>query len=109
MVRLDEANWIKAGIEMSDGEPVLSSVLTVGQSDWATGRYAGDPADFWLRVTVRDGVIRLQSLGGRKDMASDAPGHPSRRLPSTALDRCAVRRSVVGCRSSLPTSKSCQR
>ena len=60
MVRVDEANWIKAGIEMSDGEPLLGSVLTVGRSDWATGHYTGDPADFWLRVTVRDGVIRLQ-------------------------------------------------
>jgi regulation of enolase protein 1 (concanavalin A-like superfamily) len=60
MVRLDEKRWIKAGIEKSDGQCLLSSVLTVGQSDWATGLYDGDPADFWMRATVSGGVIRLQ-------------------------------------------------
>jgi regulation of enolase protein 1 (concanavalin A-like superfamily) len=60
MIRLDAKNWIKAGIEMSDGQALLSSVLTVDRSDWAAGTYQGDPADFWMRATVRDGVIRLQ-------------------------------------------------
>jgi regulation of enolase protein 1 (concanavalin A-like superfamily) len=34
MVRIDERNWVKAGIEKSDGKCQLSSVLTVDQSDW---------------------------------------------------------------------------
>jgi hypothetical protein len=58
---LDEANWIKAGIELSDGQALLSSVLTVGQSDWATGPWPGDPSDAWLRVTVEVAVLRLQA------------------------------------------------
>ena len=67
MVRIDEANWVKAGIELSDGSPLLSSVLTVGRSDWATGSFAGDPGDFWLRATVQGGVLRLQvSTDGRR-------------------------------------------
>jgi hypothetical protein len=37
MVRIDDAHWVEAGIEMSDGKALLSSVLTVGQSDWAPG------------------------------------------------------------------------
>lgn len=61
MVRLDEANWLKAGIEISDGQAMLGSVLTVGQSDWATNAYQGDPADLWLRLTVDAGVLRLQA------------------------------------------------
>jgi regulation of enolase protein 1 (concanavalin A-like superfamily) len=61
MVRLDEATWIKAGIELADGEALLGSVLTVGQSDWATGPFRGDPSDFWIRVTVEHGVLRLQA------------------------------------------------
>ena len=61
MVRLDPLHWIKAGIELSDGQPMLGSVLTDGRSDWATAPYAGDPADFWLRVTVAAGVIRVQA------------------------------------------------
>jgi uncharacterized protein len=52
MVRLHERNWLKAGIEKSDGQCQLSSVLTVSRSDWATGAYGGDPADFWMRATV---------------------------------------------------------
>lgn len=61
MVRLDEAHWIKAGIEWSDDLPRLGSVLTLGRSDWATGPFDGDPADFWLRVTVAAGAIRVQA------------------------------------------------
>jgi regulation of enolase protein 1 (concanavalin A-like superfamily) len=60
MVRLDERNWIKAGIEQSDGQALLSSVLTIDRSDWAIGTYSGNPADFWMRATVKDGVLRLQ-------------------------------------------------
>ena len=60
MVRLDEARWIKAGIEWSDDAPRLGSVLTLGSSDWATGPFDGDAADFWLRATVEAGVIRIQ-------------------------------------------------
>ncbi len=66
MVRLDERRWVKAGIELSDGKAMLSSVLTDGRSDWATGPYAGDPGDFWMRATVARGVLRLQvSADGR--------------------------------------------
>ncbi len=60
MVRLDEARWVKAGIEWSDDAPRLGSVLTLGRSDWATGPFDGDPAEFWLRATIAGGVIRVQ-------------------------------------------------
>ncbi len=61
MVRLDDETWIKAGVELSDGEALLSSVLTVGRSDWATGPFHGDASDFLIRVTVDRGVLRLQA------------------------------------------------
>lgn len=60
MVRVDEQRWVKAGIELSDGRAMLSSVLTDERSDWATAPYAHDARDFWLRATVRQGVLRLQ-------------------------------------------------
>ncbi len=66
MVRIDERRWIKAGIELSDGRAMLSSVLTDGRSDWATSPYAADPEDFWIRVTVAKGVLRLQVSADRK-------------------------------------------
>ena len=66
MVRIDERRWVKAGVELSDGKPMLSSVLTDERSDWATVIYPGDPSDFWLRATVKDGVLRLQySMDGK--------------------------------------------
>jgi regulation of enolase protein 1 (concanavalin A-like superfamily) len=37
MIRLDERNWLKVGIEKSDGQCQLSSVLTIDRSDWAIG------------------------------------------------------------------------
>lgn len=60
MIRVSERQWVKAGIELSDGRAMLSSVLTDGKSDWATGPYEADAADFWMRATVEKGVLRLQ-------------------------------------------------
>lgn len=60
MIRVDARRWVKAGIELSDGRAMLSSVLTDGQSDWSTGSYEANPRDFWMRATVDKGVLRLQ-------------------------------------------------
>ena len=61
MVLADEQTWVKAGIELSDGEAMLSSVLTITRSDWATGPFQGEAADFWIRATVDHGVLRIQA------------------------------------------------
>jgi len=63
MVRVNERQWVKTGIEFSDGYGLLGSVLTDEVSDWATGRYDGNPSDFWIRVTVQSGVLRIQASG----------------------------------------------
>lgn len=49
-VLVDEAHWIKAGVEYSDGHQQLGAVVTVGASDWSTGI-----VDEWVgtAVTVR--------------------------------------------------------
>ena len=60
MVRIDAQNWIKCGVEFSDGQLLLSSVLTVEHSDWAVSAAPPMPDGFWLRVTVEKGVIRVQ-------------------------------------------------
>lgn len=60
MVRIDEQRWIKVGIEFSDGQALLSTVLTNGTSDWAVAPAPALPDGFWLRVTVGAGVIRVQ-------------------------------------------------
>ena len=67
MIRIDDRRWLKAGVENSDGENQLSSVLTIERSDWANGAYRHDAADFWLRATVSAGVLKLQvSPDGRR-------------------------------------------
>jgi len=67
MVRIDERRWIKGGIELSDGAACIGSVLTVDRSDWSTAAYDGRPEDFYLRVTVKNGVLRLQfSADGKR-------------------------------------------
>ncbi|NHQ89193.1 DUF1349 domain-containing protein [Janthinobacterium lividum] len=60
MVRIDDAHWIKCGVEFSDGQLLLSSVLTADTSDWAVSIAPAMPDGFWLRVTVSDDVIRVQ-------------------------------------------------
>jgi regulation of enolase protein 1 (concanavalin A-like superfamily) len=50
LVRADAAHWIKAGVEVSDGEPQLGAVVTRETSDWslnAVPEWAG------REVTVR--------------------------------------------------------
>ena len=60
MVTADESHWLKAGIEFNDGQPMIGSVLTNENSDWATGIFSGDPRDFWMRITLTEGCLRVQ-------------------------------------------------
>jgi len=84
MLRLDNRRWVKTGVEFSDGHGLLSSVLTNEVSDWATGRYEGDPSNFWMRVTVQSGVLRIQASG-------DGQTWPLVRLcPFPKADHCFV-------------------
>jgi uncharacterized protein len=84
MVRLDAGTWLKAGVELSDGEALFGSVLTIGRSDWTSGPFRGDPSDAWIRVTVDRGVLRLQA-------SADGIRWPLARLcPFPAAGRYAV-------------------
>ncbi|MCK1654788.1 DUF1349 domain-containing protein [Bradyrhizobium sp. 149] len=66
MVRVDAQHWVKAGIELSDGRAMLSSVLTSERSDWATAPYEHNAGDFRMRATVANGVLRLQTSADGK-------------------------------------------
>ncbi|MEI2264534.1 DUF1349 domain-containing protein [Erwinia sp. CGal63] len=60
MIEQGPQQWCKAGIEFTDNHFMLSSVLTNGKSDWATGLFQGNPEKFWMRATLEGEVLRLQ-------------------------------------------------
>jgi regulation of enolase protein 1 (concanavalin A-like superfamily) len=68
LIRVDEATWIKAGIEITDGEPHVAVVATNELSDWSL---APVPAWQGQAVTVRasrtgDAVtLRMQTADTR--------------------------------------------
>jgi regulation of enolase protein 1 (concanavalin A-like superfamily) len=58
MARLSEAHWIKAGIELSDGKPCLSVVVTNDQSDWSMAQI-GSASSVQLRLTRHAEALRV--------------------------------------------------
>ncbi len=75
MVRLDERNWMKCGVEFVDGAPHMSVVFTRDYSDWSTftlGSYAGP---LWLKVVrQKDSLDIAHSLNGH-DFVEDRQGY----------------------------------
>ena len=74
LVRVDETTWVKTGVEISDGIPQLSAVVTHGDSDWSTApvpewagatvtlRASWDRQALILRARVGDGPWRMLRL-----------------------------------------------
>jgi uncharacterized protein len=59
MIRLDPFNWIKTGVEYTDGSPHLSAVVTREFSDWSLlPMQSASPV--WLRLTRLNSAIRIQ-------------------------------------------------
>lgn len=61
MLRLDEAHWIKAGIELSDGVANLSVVVTRHASDRSTMALGPTPEPQRLRVTRTGGAVVIEA------------------------------------------------
>ncbi|RFB85008.1 regulation of enolase 1 [Rhizobium leguminosarum bv. trifolii] len=84
MVRLDENRWVKTGVEFTDGEAFLSTVVTDGKSDWSVSQPFKELEDFHIRVTVLNGALRIQA-------SRDGSRWPLLRLaPFPAADRYDV-------------------
>jgi regulation of enolase protein 1 (concanavalin A-like superfamily) len=67
MVRADEANWLKCGIELVDGVQNVSAVLTREFSDWSIVPAPQRLASIWLRATVHGSTIEVHySLDGSR-------------------------------------------
>jgi regulation of enolase protein 1 (concanavalin A-like superfamily) len=65
MLRIDEAHWIKTGIEYVHGVQYVSAVVTNDFSDWSVAPLAGSPPAIWLRVVRKAEAVEIfYSLDG---------------------------------------------
>ncbi len=67
MVRADESNWLKCGIEFVEGVQHVSAVATHDLSDWSVVPLPENPPSIWLRVTRRSEALEVEySLDGER-------------------------------------------
>ena len=59
MLRLDESNWLKCGIEFVDNVQHCSAVVTRDYSDWSVVPLLA-PASLWLRVTRKNTAVVVE-------------------------------------------------
>ena len=62
MMRLSETQWIKVGIEFTDGRMYLSVVITNDVSDWSLFPIIVDEAGIRIRLTRHSEAVRVQYL-----------------------------------------------
>jgi regulation of enolase protein 1 (concanavalin A-like superfamily) len=60
MVRVDEAHWIKCGIEFYNGAQHVSAVVTREYSDWSIAPLPSNMESLWLRLKRQDTVIEIE-------------------------------------------------
>lgn len=60
MVRVDQAHWIKCGIEFFNGAQQASAVVTREYSDWSIVPLPSNPELLWLRLKRQGAVIELE-------------------------------------------------
>lgn len=67
MIRVDQSNWMKCGIEFVDGHHNLSVVVTRDYSDWSTARLPDGTGALWMRVVRKGPALDIfYSLDGKK-------------------------------------------
>ncbi len=64
MVRVDGRNWVKTGVEYTDGVPHLSAVVTRDFSDWSVVVPSDPGPEFTLRLTRRRDSVQVRYLDG---------------------------------------------
>jgi len=60
MIRIDEKNWIKTGIEFVDGKQNLSAVVTREASDWSVVPRSDSPKSIWLRLQRHKDAVQIE-------------------------------------------------
>jgi regulation of enolase protein 1 (concanavalin A-like superfamily) len=67
MIRIDNKNWIKTGIEFVDGVQNVSAVVTREVSDWSVVPRHDSPKSVWLKLLRKGDYVQISySFDGRK-------------------------------------------
>ncbi|WP_405589562.1 DUF1349 domain-containing protein [Streptomyces sp. NBC_01190] len=89
LVRVDAGTWIKAGVEVSDGEPQLGAVVTHGTSDWSLA-----PVPAWAG---REVTVRVSRSGDAVTVRARSGDEPWRMIRLAWLDPTAEARAGLFC------------
>jgi regulation of enolase protein 1 (concanavalin A-like superfamily) len=60
MVRIDNKNWIKTGIEYVDGVQNISAVVTREVSDWSVVPRNDSPKSIWLKLLRKGDYVQIE-------------------------------------------------
>ncbi|MEV4542791.1 DUF1349 domain-containing protein [Micromonospora echinaurantiaca] len=82
LVRVDERAWVKAGVEVSDGQPQVGAVVTREFSDWSVA-----PVPEWVG---REITVRASRAGDALTVRARADGEPWRLVRLAPLDPAAT-------------------
>ncbi|HEX6352618.1 DUF1349 domain-containing protein [Actinophytocola sp.] len=67
MAWVDAEHWLKAGVELFDGQLRLSTVVTIGHSSWAFATMPKGTSTIWLRMHRKSEAVEVHySLDGRQ-------------------------------------------
>lgn len=65
MIRIDESNWMKCGVELVEGVQQASAVVTREYSDWSVIPLSSNPASIWFNVKRSGDALEVfYSLNG---------------------------------------------
>jgi regulation of enolase protein 1 (concanavalin A-like superfamily) len=67
MVRINNKNWIKTGIEYVDGVQNVSAVVTREVSDWSVVPRNDSPKSIWLKLLRKGDYVQIEYSFDNKD------------------------------------------